>query len=41
MSNDNPAPSGDDYASRLLEFVQADDPAAKPPEPLKPRRFQN
>lgn len=35
MCDDNPASSGD-YAAQLLEFVQADDPAEKIPEPLEP-----
>lgn len=35
MCDDNPAPSGY-YTARLLEFVQADNPAAKLPQPLEP-----
>ena len=36
MSTDNPAPSGEDYAERLLAIVQTDNPVKKHPEPLEP-----
>ena len=40
MSNDNSAPSGDDYAARLLAFVQTDDPVKKLPGPLEPPKVR-